>query len=65
MYYDDAFVRNFGQRAKRRVKAIMAEASRTYTEKGLGTFIDVNTVAIEHVPGDDWGSRKWRYNGNP
>ena len=40
----------------------MAFVKEMYSEKDtLKTVIKVNTIAIEHAQGQNWGIRKWRY----
>ena len=60
VYYDDLFNDQFSN-PKTRAAAVMTIVDEMYSEKDtLKTEIEVNTVAIEHVPGQDWGHTSWR-----
>ena len=39
----------------------MAEASRMFTERDLGTIIEVKTIGIERANGSNWDVKKWGY----
>merc|ERR1711962_494403 len=56
VHYDDMFATEFKSDAVNRVTAIMAIVDEMYSEKdSLKTEIEVNTVAIEHAKGENWG----------
>ena len=44
------------------MKAVMAFVKELYSERDtLTTELKVNTVAIEHAAGENWGTTRWRY----
>ena len=54
--------RNDHGRVKGKLKAVMAFVKELYSERDtLTTELKVNTVAIEHAAGKNWGTTKWRY----
>ena len=60
VYYDDLFKKQFKERAESKVTAIMAAVDQMYSQQdSLKTIIDVNTVAIVHAPGKNWGDGRW------
>ena len=60
------FKAEFGNRAVRRVDAIMGFVDEMYSEKDtLKTEFDVSTVAIEHAKGKNWGLDYWGSNFAP
>ena len=66
VYYDDMFKSEFGDRAVKRIEAIMAIVDEMYSEKDtLKTELDVKTVAIEHASGKNWGLEDWYSNFAP
>jgi len=57
VYYDDLFKSKFPSTADSRVEAIMAIVDEMYSEKDtLTTEIEVNTIAIVHQSGYNWGN---------
>ena len=53
--------RNSHERVKGKLRAVMAFVRELYSEKDtLKTVLKVNTVAIEHAQGQNWGTRRWR-----
>ena len=57
VYYDDVFKAQFPSTADTRVEAIMAIVDEMYSEKDtLTTEIEVNTIAIVHQSGYNWGN---------
>ena len=65
VHYDDMMLqqyRNDHGRVKGKLKAVMAFVKELYSERDtLTTELKVNTVAIEHAAGKNWGTTKWRY----
>ena len=61
VYYDDLFAEEFGSKAVTRVEAIMAVVDEMYDEDDtFKTKLDVETVAIKHATGQNWGtSTNW------
>ena len=60
------FKAEFGDRAVKRIEAIMAIVDEMYSEKDtLKTELDVKTVAIEHAKGRNWALEKWGPNFSP
>ena len=60
VYYDDMFDEEFGSAAVTRIVAIMAIVDEMYSEKDtLQTELEVNTIAIEHASGENWGTKSW------
>ena len=60
------FKSEFGNRAVRRVDAIMGFVDEMYSEKDtLKTEFDVSIVAIEHAQGKNWGLDYWGSNFAP
>jgi len=56
VYYDDSFAEQFKGGAVSRVAALMALVDEMYSEKdSLQTEIEVITVSIEHLEGENWG----------
>jgi len=56
VYYDDSFAEQFKGGAVSRAAALMAMVDEMYSEKdSLKTEIDVITVSIEHLEGENWG----------
>jgi len=62
VYYDDSFAEQFKGGAKSRVAALMAMVDEMYSQKdSLKTEIDVTTVLIEHIKGENWANVKsWK-----
>ena len=55
MFHDE-----FQDRAVTRIEAIMAIVDQMYSEKDtLKTELEVNTVAIVHSAGRNWGDGRW------
>ena len=55
MFHDE-----FQDRAVTRIEAIMAIVDQMYSEKDtLKTELEVNTVAIVHEKGKNWGDGRW------
>ena len=65
VYYDDMMLQQYKNdhgRVKGKLKAVMAFVKELYSERDtLTTELKVNTVAIEHAAGKNWGTTKWRY----
>ena len=65
VYYDDMILQQYKNdhgRVKGKLKAVMAFVKELYSERDtLTTELKVNTVAIEHAAGKNWGTTKWRY----
>ena len=65
VHYDDMMLqqyRNDHGRVKGKLKAVMAFVKELYSERDtLTTELKVNTVAIEHAVGKNWGTTRWRY----
>ena len=62
VYYDDLFQNQFQDRAESKVAAIMATVDQMFSQQdSLKTIIEVNTVAILHAPGKNWGDGRWDY----
>ena len=65
VHYDEMMLqqyRNDHGRVKGKLKAVMAFVKELYSERDtLTTELKVNTVAIEHAAGQNWGTTKWRY----
>ena len=60
------FKAEFGDRAVKRIEAIMAIVDEMYSEKDtLKTELEVKTVAIEHAEGKNWGLEDWISNFSP
>ena len=60
VYYDDMFADQFLSSAVTRVEAVMAIVDEMYSEKDtLKTEIDVDTIAVEHAKGENWGTKSW------
>jgi len=61
VYYDDLFAEEFGSKAVTRVEAVMAVVDEMYDEDDtFKTKLDVETVAIKHATGQNWGtSTNW------
>ena len=54
------FKENFQERSETRIEAIMAIVDEMYSEKDtLKTEIEINTVAIVHANGSNWGIVDW------
>ena len=54
--------RNSKEKVKGKLRAVMAFVKELYSEKDtLTTVVKVNTVAIEHASGQNWGRTEWEY----
>ena len=60
VYYDDPF-NGFHTNPKKFVYAVMELVNQMFLEPHLtpGTKLQINTVATEHLVGENWGVHKW------
>ena len=54
VFYDDAFAKEFGGKAKMEVTKMIKLANDEFKHKSLTPKIQLDTLAIEHAKGQSW-----------
>ena len=54
VFYDDAFAKEFGKKAKGEVRKMIKFANKEFKHKSLTPKIQLDTLTIEHAKGQSW-----------